>query len=89
MKRVLIIAYYWPPNAGVGVYRWLKFTKYLPQFGWQPVIYTPENPECQAVDHALEREIPAKAEVIKAPIKEPYNWYKRFTGKRRSARAAG
>ena len=39
MKRVLIIAYYWPPNAGVGVVRWLKFTKYLPQFDWQPVIY--------------------------------------------------
>jgi glycosyltransferase involved in cell wall biosynthesis len=86
MKRVLIIAYYWPPNAGVGVYRWLKFTKYLPQFGWQPVVYTPANPEMQAVDVDLENEIPPKAEVIKAPITEPYSWYKRFTGKKQDER---
>jgi glycosyltransferase involved in cell wall biosynthesis len=86
MKRVLIIAYYWPPNAGVGVYRWLKFAKYLPQFGWQPVVYTPENPELQAVDEALQRDIPSEAEVIKAPITEPYSWYKRFTGKKQNER---
>jgi hypothetical protein len=86
MKRVLIIAYYWPPNAGVGVYRWLKFAKYLPQYGWQPVIYTPENPEMQAVDHSLLKEIPKEAEVIKAPIVEPYSWYKRFTGRKKEER---
>jgi glycosyltransferase involved in cell wall biosynthesis len=86
MKRVLIIAYYWPPNAGVGVYRWLKFAKYLPQFGWQPVVYTPENPELQAVDEALQRDIPPEVEVIKAPITEPYSWYKRFTGKKQDER---
>ncbi|MBK8581644.1 MAG: hypothetical protein IPL86_07365 [Flavobacteriales bacterium] len=44
MKRVLIITYYWPPNGGAGVYRWLKLSKLLPEHGWQPVIYTPENP---------------------------------------------
>lgn len=86
MKRVLIIAYYWPPNAGVGVYRWLKFTKYLPQFGWEPVVYTPENPELMAVDEALLKDVPPEAEVIKAPITEPYTWYKRFTGKKSDAR---
>lgn len=86
MKRVLIIAYYWPPNAGVGVYRWLKFTKYLPQFGWQPVVYTPENPELMAVDEHLVQDIPPEAEVIKAPITEPYAWYKRLTGKKSDER---
>ncbi|MDQ3102139.1 MAG: glycosyltransferase, partial [Bacteroidota bacterium] len=86
MKRVLIIAYYWPPNAGVGVYRWLKFSKYLPQYGWQPVIYTPADPEMQAVDPTLEQEIPAQAEVIKAPITEPYSLYKRFTGRKKEER---
>ena len=45
MKRVLIITYYWPPSGGSGVQRWVKFAKYLPAEGWQPVIYTPENPE--------------------------------------------
>lgn len=86
MKRVLIIAYYWPPNAGVGVYRWLKFSKYLPEFGWQPVIYTPADPEMQAEDPELEKEIPPSAEVLRSPIVEPYGWYKRFTGKSRNAR---
>lgn len=86
MKRVLIIAYYWPPSAGVGVYRWLKFTKYLPAVGWQPVVYTPSNPEVQALDPSLEREVPAQAEVIKAPITEPYTWYKRFAGRRTDER---
>ena len=54
MKRVLIITYYWPPSGGSGVQRWLKFTKYLREFGWEPVIYTPSNPELMAVDNTLE-----------------------------------
>ena len=58
MKRVLVITYYWPPSGGSGVQRWVKFAKYLPQEGWQPVIYTPENPEYTAIDHTLEAEIP-------------------------------
>ena len=40
MKKVLIIAYYWPPAGGAGVQRVLKFAKYLPKFGWEPVILT-------------------------------------------------
>ena len=53
MKKVLIITYYWPPTGGSGVQRWVKFSKYLPQFGWQPIIYTPENPEMTSVDKTL------------------------------------
>lgn len=40
MKKVLIITYYWPPAGGPGVQRWLKFAKYLPEFGWEPIILT-------------------------------------------------
>ncbi len=78
MKRVLIISYYWPPTGGSGVQRWVKFAKYLPQEGWQPVIYTPENPEQLAVDESLAAEVPAEAEVIKTHIVEPYEIYKKF-----------
>ena len=81
MKRVLIISYYWPPTGGSGVQRWVKFAKYLPSEGWQPVIYTPENPEQLAVDHTLEAEIPAEVEVIKTHITEPYELYKKFLRK--------
>ena len=78
MKRVLIITYYWPPTGGSGVQRWVKFAKYLPSEGWQPVIYTPENPEQLAVDHSLEKEIPSEAEIIRTHITEPYELYKKF-----------
>lgn len=50
MKRLLIISYYWPPTGGSGVQRWVKFAKYLPSQGWQPVVYTPSNPEQLTVD---------------------------------------
>jgi glycosyltransferase involved in cell wall biosynthesis len=78
MKRVLIISYYWPPTGGSGVQRWVKFAKYLPSEGWQPVIYTPENPEQLAVDASLAAEVPAEAEIIKTRILEPYELYKRL-----------
>ena len=81
MKRVLIISYYWPPTGGSGVQRWVKFAKYLPSEGWQPVIYTPENPEQLAVDESLAAEVPAEAEIIKTHITEPYELYKKFLKK--------
>ena len=81
MKRVLVVTYYWPPSGGSGVQRWVKFAKYLPQEGWQPVIYTPENPEYTAIDHTLEAEIPHTVEIIRRPITEPYNLYRRLMGK--------
>ena len=81
MKRVLIISYYWPPTGGSGVQRWVKFAKYLPLEGWQPVIYTPENPEQLAIDESLAAEIPAEAEVIKTHIVEPYEIYKKLLRK--------
>ena len=84
MKRVLIITYYWPPSGGSGVQRWVKFAKYLPKEGWQPVIYTPENPEFTAIDRTLAAEIPPEAEVIKRPILEPYGVYKKLLGKKGS-----
>ena len=43
MKKVLIITYYWPPAGGPGVQRWLKFVKYLRDFGVEPVVYVPEE----------------------------------------------
>ncbi|MCQ2142408.1 MAG: glycosyl transferase family 1, partial [Bacteroidales bacterium] len=80
MKRVLVITYYWPPAGGSGVQRWVKFCKFLPSEGWQPVIYTPLNPEISSVDETLVSEIPAEAEVVKTKIVEPYAAYRRLMG---------
>ena len=82
MRKALIITYYWPPAGGSGVQRWLKFAKYLREFGYEPIIYTPENPEFMAIDRSLEAEIPEGLEVIKRRIREPYSLYKKFTGRK-------
>lgn len=80
MKRVLIITYYWPPIGGSGVQRWVKFSKYLPDEGWQPVIYTPSNPDLTSYDTSLLDDIPQEAEVLKTKIFEPYGIYRKLTG---------
>ncbi len=54
MLKVLIITYYWPPSGGSSVLRWLKFAKYLREYGWEPIVYTPSNPESQEIDQSLD-----------------------------------
>lgn len=43
MKKLLLIAYHFPPDAAIGAVRSAKFAKYLPEFGWNPIIYTLED----------------------------------------------
>lgn len=83
MKKVLIIAYYWPPSGGGGVQRWLKFTKYLPQNGWEPIVVVPKEPEYPVLDKSLETDVPAEATIIKLPIWEPYGIFKKLTGRKK------
>jgi len=83
-KKVLIITYYWPPCGGGGVQRWLKFSKYLRLFDWEPVIYTPENPNYPVKDESLCKDIPNGITVLKHPIWEPYGLYRLFTGRKKS-----
>ena len=81
--KVLVITYYWPPSGGSGVQRWLKTSKYLPQYGWEPVIYTPLNPDVNSVDESLLKDVSPDLEVIKRKIVEPYGFYKVLTGKKK------
>ncbi len=85
-KKVLVITYYWPPSGGSGVQRWVKFVKYLREFGWEPVIYTPSNPEFPEIDESLAHELPSDLEVLHQPIWEPYQFYKKFVGLDKNAR---
>ena len=71
-KKILIITYYWPSSGGPGVQRWLKFVKYLPEFGWKPTVFIPENPSYPIVDETLEKEVSTELEIIKTKIWEPY-----------------
>lgn len=80
MKKVLIITYYWPPAGGPGVQRVLKFAKYLPQFGWQPIILTVKDGEYPAYDESLCKDIPPECKVYRTSSLEPSKLYKKFTG---------
>lgn len=71
-KKVLIITYYWPPAGGPGVQRWLKFVKYLPEFGVQPIVYIPENPTYPIIDEQLVQEVSNEVVIIRNKIFEPY-----------------
>ena len=79
-EKVLIITYYWPPSGGAGVQRWLKFTKYLPENGYDPIVFTPENPSFDLVDESLVKDVSPKVDVLKFPIWEPYQLFKKLTG---------
>lgn len=85
----MIIAYYWPPSGGSGVQRWLKFVKYLPEFGWQPFVFTPENPSFAIKDESLLKDVPPDAEVIKFPIWEPYGAFSKVSSAVGEKKAAG
>ena len=80
MKRVLVIAYYWPPSGGSGVQRWVKFVKYLRAEGWEPVVFAPLNADYPSLDPSFEAEVPADVEVLRGPIWEPYAAYRSLTG---------
>lgn len=88
-KKVLIIVYYWPPAGGPGVQRWLKFVKYLPDFGIQPIVYVPENPTYPIVDAELESEVPGKAIILKNRIFEPYQLAGIFSKKKTKKISSG
>ena len=89
MKKVLIITYYWPPAGGPGVQRWLKFVKYLPDFGIDPIVYCPENPSYPIIDSSLELDVNSNLTVLKIPIKEPYKWARFFSKSKTSKLSKG
>jgi len=71
-KKILIISYYWPPAGGPGVQRWLKFVKYLPEFGWESTVFIPENPNYPIKDDTLQKDVSENLNIIKTKIWEPY-----------------
>lgn len=77
MKKVLIIAYYFPPIGGSGTQRPVKFVKYLPDFGWQPYVITTDKPyghaakSAESRDETLLADIPSDVQVWRIPTPQP------------------
>lgn len=84
MKKLLILTYYWPPSGGPGVQRWLKFVKYLPDLGYEPVVITvdPAKATYPITDESLLSEVPEQLKVIRTATREPYGLYKKLSGRK-------
>jgi glycosyltransferase involved in cell wall biosynthesis len=87
MNKVLIITYYWPPSGGAGVQRWLKFSKYLPELGWDPIILTvdPEYAAYPVKDFSLKEDLPSSVIVYSTPAINYFGIYKKDRSKIPSA----
>lgn len=83
-KKVLVIAYYWPPSGGAGVQRWLKLTKYLCKLGHEVHVLTvdPKQASYFAVDESLRQDIHPDVKVHLSDSFEPINIYSKFVGKK-------
>jgi len=79
MKKLLVIVYYWPPCGGVGVQRWLKFIKYLPQLGWEPTVLTTIDGDYPATDESLLSSVPKGIKIIRTKTPTFSGMYNRFT----------
>ncbi len=69
--RVMVVAYNFPPVAGAGIERTLKFVTYLPEFGWEPVVIAASHPAARLVDPGSLSRIPVGTEVHRAASFEP------------------
>ncbi len=89
MKKALVITYYWAPAGGPGVQRWLKFVKYLRDFGIEPIIYTPLNPTYPMVDTHIADDLPQDLTLLKTKIWEPYSLASLFSKEKTKKISAG
>lgn len=83
-RRVLMIAYFYPPIGGAGVQRSAKFAKYLPDFGWEPyVISTTESVGGEELDPTLMADVRPGTPVWRVPTPRGFPLqaiYRRFPG---------
>lgn len=81
-RRLLIIAYYFPPAGSIGYRRPLKFAKYLYGSGWTPFALTVKKPSDKIIDFSLLNNIPKELHVYKATSLEPFRYrrqlYRKF-----------
>lgn len=77
-RRVLVIAYYFPPMGLSGVQRTAKFVKYLPKYGWKPTVLTVSPTGYYAADPTLLAEVEAVGtEVVRASSLDPNRLFRK------------
>jgi glycosyltransferase involved in cell wall biosynthesis len=88
MKKVLVFTYYWPPASSPGVQRWLKFSKYLRHFGWEPMVVTPRHGSYPNMDASLLNDVPEGMQVYRTGTLEPFRLYNILTGQEEKGKAS-
>ena len=73
-RRVLVLAYLFPPLGGAGVQRTLKFVRYLEPLGWDATVVSTKSRHYPARDPSLLEEIPASAQVMRTRALPLANW---------------
>jgi glycosyltransferase involved in cell wall biosynthesis len=66
-RRVLVLAYFFPPIGGGGVQRTLKFVRYLNPLGWDATVISTRSRVYPARDPSLLSEVPASTRVVRTP----------------------
>src|SRR4030067_3166648 len=84
MNKLLFITYFWPPSGKATLHWPLKIIKHLPEFNWQPSVLTTEESTVSFKDDSLLSQISPDLEVFKAKSIEPFEIYKKFTGKKKN-----
>jgi len=82
MKKVLFISYYWPPSGKASFHWPLKIIKHLSHLGWTPSVLTVDEDTFSQKDETFQDDLSAEVKIIKAKSYEPFNVYKKITGKR-------
>jgi len=73
VKRLLLVAYYFPPLVVAGTFRALRLARYLPRAGWNVTVVSGKPTLRLLKDAGLEREIPPEVQVLRATSIEPRN----------------
>jgi hypothetical protein len=73
-RSALLITYYWPPAGGAGVHRWLRFSRFFKENGWNLHVYCPENAAWPTMDPSLEKDVATDLTIIRRSIFEPHKY---------------
>jgi len=72
MRKVLLLTYHFPPSGAVAVYRMLGLVRYLPRFGWQPLVVAPPRVPWEPEDTSLLEQIPDGTPIERVPFAQGF-----------------
>jgi peptidoglycan/xylan/chitin deacetylase (PgdA/CDA1 family)/glycosyltransferase involved in cell wall biosynthesis len=79
MKRILLVTHHFPPDSAVGGVRPTKFAKYLPQFGWEPVVLTVKERYYDVIDGPQSTNNDLSYSIIKCSfLRNPSYYYRKL-----------